>query len=152
MRQYKIYLCGPVASISPQEAVSWREYAKKKLIEYSNGLITGVCPMRNSKYLLMGQNTPEDDIVYSKHHIKRRCIWDVKDCDLTLVNVKGAPQRISMGTNIEVGSAVAYDKPIICCSDKDGQYDKDVLFSACIDYMYYDLDLAIHRCCDFLLP
>lgn len=149
---FKVYLCGPIASISPDEACTWRDYTRKRLLEVSKGNIIGVCPMRNSKYPTMGINTPKDDIVYSNMHIKRRCFWDVKDCDIVLVNVKGAPQRISMGTNLEIGYAVATDKPTICCSDEGGQYDKDVLFSACIDYMYHDLDLAIQRCCDFLLP
>jgi nucleoside 2-deoxyribosyltransferase len=153
MRQYKVYLSGPIASLSPAEALSWREYAKFFLSTQSDNQVIGICPMRHSTYKNTGRlDRKEIDILKDKQACYTRDKYDIKDCDLVFVNVIKPPDRISMGTNIEVGWADAFGKPIIAVSDKDGTYDKDLLFSATIDIMYYDLDIGLKRCIDFLLP
>jgi nucleoside 2-deoxyribosyltransferase len=153
MRQYKIYLSGPIASLSPDEAVTWRNYAQKYLQEYSSGKVIGICPMRNSNFTKGSKHGMTDDVVGNNDRIMKRCLFDVKDCDMTFVNVINAPARISMGTNIEVGFAIALGKPIYAATDKGSQYDKDVLFMGCVgDCMFYDLEIGLQRCCDFLLP
>lgn len=153
MRQYKIYLSGPIASLSPNEALSWRTYAQKFLSEKSNGEVIGVCPMRNSLYSKGSKIDMSDDVVGNSHRIKVRCAFDVKDCDLMFINVKNAPARISMGTCWELGAATVLEKTVVCVTDKGSQYEKDILFSASVDsFLYYDLDVGLQRCIDFLLP
>lgn len=162
MNPYKVYLSGPIASISPSEANSWRVYAEEKLKGLSGGKVIGINPVRHSSYVKqkqhthMNETTPvpsrDNDILQNKHACLVRDRWDVQNCDLVLINCMGAPERISMGTCIELGMASMVMKPVIVAVDKDDKYDTDLLFSACCDMKYYDLDIALQRCCDFLLP
>lgn len=152
-RQYKIYLSGPIASLSPDEAVTWRTFAQGVLRDYSGGQVLGICPMRNSNFVKGSHHGMTDDVVGNNDRIMKRCLYDVKDCDMMFVNVIDAPARISMGTNIEVGFAIALGKPIYAATEKGSQYAKDVLFMGCIgDCMFDDLTVGLQRCCDFLLP
>lgn len=152
MYRYKVYLSGPIASLTPAEATSWRAYAQKFLLEYSKGEVIGICPMRHSSFKKEHGHRREDDVLKDAHACYLRDKNDIKECNLMFVNVIDPPQRISMGTNIEIGWADAFGKPIICVANRDGMYDKDLLFRATIDNMYYDLDIGLRNCCDFLLP
>jgi len=153
MKQYKVYLSGPIASLSPSEALEWRVYARAFLKEYSNDQVIGICPMRHSTYKDTGRlDRKAVDILKDAAACYARDKNDIKECDLVFVNVMSPPERISMGTNIEVGWADAFGKPIIAAVDEGGVYEKDLLFRATVDIVYYDLQTSLKRCCDFLLP
>lgn len=159
---YRVYLSGPIASLSPQEANTWREYAEKELIKLSDGKIVGINPIRNSSYIKQKQHTHMtddsdvsvrmNDVLQTPKACMSRDFWDILHCDLILINCIGAPERISMGTCIEMGYGKALNKPIIVAVTEKDKYDTDLLFSACTDLKYRDLSIAIQRCCDYLLP
>jgi nucleoside 2-deoxyribosyltransferase len=107
-----VYLAGPITGASYGDSTDWREHARAQLAQSG---IVGVSPMRGKDYL-RGEGAVKD--AYAEHPlsaapgITARDRFDVRRCDLVLLNVLGA-ERVSIGSCIEVGWADAYRKPLI---------------------------------------
>lgn len=118
-----VYLAGPIAHLTYDEANAWRVEAVRVLSDFG---IRGRSPLRGKEFLQeRGIITLEayNDVMASDPGIVTRDRYDVMNCDLVLVNLLGAP-KVSCGTPVEYGWADAFRKPIITVIEDEGSpYD-----------------------------
>lgn len=129
-----IYLAGPIAGCTFDEAVDWRDYVKDQFPECDVR-----SPMRGKEFLksLQGKKNiitsqPEqyariaekavDAAVSSQHAIVVRDYWDVSQADIIIVNLLpsleiGTP---SVGTCFELAWAWKLQKPAIVAMQDEG--------------------------------
>lgn len=118
MREYFVYLSGPITGLSYDEAKGgWRYDLWKMLVERRElGRITLLSPMRKKEHLRgttsLAGDGPLADNGPSWKPIIARDYADVKRSDLMVANFTGAT-RVSIGTMIEFGFAVALGVPIL---------------------------------------
>lgn len=115
----KVYLCGPIAGLTADEAFSWREIAAD-MLEMRYGL-RAISPMRGkqvlrSKGVLGSGGHGEVDPLLTEHAIFKRDRNDVRTCDAMLANFINSP-KVSIGSMVEFGWADAWNKPIVCVTD-----------------------------------
>ncbi len=107
-----VYLAGKISGISNEDAVDWREYAKRFL---NHAGIDVRSPMRGKEFL-KGITFTHD--MYHIHPIAStsgvlaRDRYDVEHCDIALFNFAVYP-TIGRQTIIEIGWADMLRKPII---------------------------------------
>ena len=117
MKKY-VYLAGPIAGCTEEEATEWREYV---CTYFTHGII-GISPLR-CEPLKQGV-TYTDDGAPPKMWSAPRAIatknWlDTESCDLVLAYLPQElnDRRPSYGTVIEIGWAIGLRKPLIVVSD-----------------------------------
>lgn len=164
MREFKVYLAGPITGLTYGESTDWRVYAKQKLsqrvVETSQqreGVATGIhgySPMRGKDYLHeVGRitNKPYDDYVLSTGRgITERDRWDVRTADIVLANFLGA-EAISVGTVIELGWADAFRTPVAVAMEK-GNVHEHAILDELYGWRSDSLDEAIEVVKAVLLP
>ena len=121
MKKY-IYLAGPIAGCTQEEATEWRDDVQKSL---PHGII-GISPLR-CEPLKEGMRFTEDgatEKMWSDPRAIATKNWlDTESCDLVLAYLPKElnDRRPSYGTTIEIGWAIGLRKPLIVVSD-DVQY------------------------------
>ena len=118
MNKKFIYLAGPIAGCTREEAVEWREYVVSMLPH----AIVGISPLR-CEPLKEGMTYTEEG-ASPKMWADPRAIatknWlDTESCDLVLAYLPKElnDRRPSYGTVIEIGWAIGLRKPLIVVSD-----------------------------------
>ncbi len=114
MGQPKIYLAGPIKSLTYAEATDWRVEAREQLA--ARGM-DGFSPMRAKHFLrdslsISTDPTFYDNVIANPTAIVTRDRYDVMSCDMMLINVQGA-SAVSLGTAVEIGWADAFHKPMV---------------------------------------
>lgn len=125
MKEFLVYLAGPIAGTSFGECTDWRNSVIKQLP--SN--ITGLSPMRGRTELTHEKTitrTYEDQPLGSGKGITARDRNDVIRADLVLVNFLGATQ-VSIGTVIEIAWADLLRKPIVVAMEKGNPHEHAIL-------------------------
>ena len=119
----KIYLAGPIEQCSIDEIKLWRDYLKKRLLNYE--IIE-----------------PEKNLISSKE-IFRTNKRDVENADITFVFLpkKINERRPSYGTIFEISYAYTLDKEIIIVSDDEFVHSHPIMKE--IGNHFNDLDSAI---------
>ncbi len=114
MRDYTVYLAGPITGTSYETCTNWRAEVAKKLPSY----IHAVSPMRDKEYLSTERAISNDypTPLSCQKGITARDRFDVMSRDAILVNLLGA-ERVSIGTVMEIAWADAMRKPIIVCME-----------------------------------
>jgi nucleoside 2-deoxyribosyltransferase len=117
MRKY-IYLAGPIAGCTEEEATEWRD----DVINMLPHNIVGISPLR-CEPLEEGKTYTEEDAtpkMWSDPRAIATKNWlDTESCDLVLAYLpkKLNDKRPSYGTVIEIGWAIGLRKPLIVVSD-----------------------------------
>ena len=118
IRDRYVYLAGPIAGCTEEEATEWREY----VCTYFTHGIVGISPLRCEP--LKEGLTYTDDGATPKMWSDPRAIatknWlDTESCDLVLAYLPKElnDRRPSYGTVIEIGWAIGLRKPLIVVSD-----------------------------------
>lgn len=108
-----VYLAGPITGLSYGEATDWRDSFITRFSTNPDVKITS--PMRLKEHLAhvekFGPHGAEKG-VSSNRAVFGRDTWDVRNCDILLVNAKGCT-KASIGTAVEIGVAVEARKFII---------------------------------------
>lgn len=129
MTQKNVYLAGPIANCTFDEATNWRDYVCANLAPG----VKGVSPMRLKDWCARIEKietvdqyrrvTSEEEFLLSgeSHAICARDMFDVMNCDMVLMYLPKAmnERRPSWGTAIELGWASAFRKPIVLVTDDD---------------------------------
>jgi nucleoside 2-deoxyribosyltransferase len=113
----KVYLAGAITHHSYDGANGWREHVSERLEHCA------ICksPMRLKDHLKdVKKFGPHGTLsgISSNRAIFGRDSWDVRQCDIVLVNVKGL-EVASVGTLIEMGIAHAEGKLILLVIGED---------------------------------
>lgn len=118
----RIYLAGPMAGLTIDEANKWRQY----LANSYGGLFEFVNPCRDKEELrkhgAMTQFGYDDAFMCGNHAVFSRDTHDVLSCDGVLINFLGARQ-VSVGTIFEMGLAWGSRKPIVSVLEEGNPYD-----------------------------
>lgn len=140
MYKPKLYMAGPMAGLSYEEASAWREEARA-VLDHDFELIS---PCRNKESLRgrgkLGMHGYSDHFMCNDQTIFYRDTNDVISCDGLLVNFKDAP-FISIGTPFELGVAWTLRKPIVTVMPKGNCYHH-IFTVQCSTYIADTLDEA----------
>lgn len=109
---YSVYLAGPITGQTLEGAKDWRAIAREYLAAFG---VHTYDPLRGKAYLnsIIGENGTygdQYDTVHpmsSGHGITHRDRWDVRRADLVFVNLVPAPEKVSIGTVMEIAWADA---------------------------------------------
>jgi nucleoside 2-deoxyribosyltransferase len=145
----KVYLAGPIAGKSYEEAMDWRLAAYHYFSGYG---ITSYSPMRAKDGLkgtkvLSGVDYPEEGPLSSRA-MYRRDLHDVRTADVVLVNLTGA-DRVSIGTMIEIGYAVAQGKYIVVVMESDNIH-QHLFITESASLICKTLDAALDWICEVM--
>ena len=145
MRDYLVYLSGPITGLDYEGCTDWREYAT----EAFPGHIQGVSPMRAKRYL---QSTGPISAHYGAYAdlpltrgrgLNARNRFDIRRADALLVNLLGAT-RVSIGSVMEVALANELKVPVIAAIEPDDlNLHASSMLLDCVDFLYHSLDEAI---------
>lgn len=118
-----VYLSGPITGQNYQEArYGWRKYVAERL---SPG-IKALSPMRHEGHLAEVFGSLEKE--YPEHFFSQPRVLvekdrlDIERSDIILVNLLEA-NRVSIGTMVEIGIAVALGKKIVLCVHRGSMHD-----------------------------
>lgn len=112
MKQYEIYLAGPMKGLTWKEANKWR----KRMSFSLSPKIHTLSPLRACEINNQPIDSAEDDLIKNTEAINIRDYNDVKRCDLVLVNLLDAHEK-SVGTIMEIAWAQVLRKPIVIIFD-----------------------------------
>lgn len=163
----RVYLCGPMAANTPEQANGWRDTATGLLIPAG---FTVINPMRDVRDVepgkLLGtdaearlETTPEGKVNIMKG-IVARDRFDVKHTDAILANFtdigmayartedgfERSIQIPSTGSDCELAWAVAYDKIIVMVAPQKNHYREHPFTASIADIAFETLEPA----CDWL--
>lgn len=146
-----VYLCGPIYGLSWDGATDWREAAARVLAEKG---ITALSPLRGKQYLkeeraLKGNY--EQFPLSSDRGLTTRDHWDVKRCDVVLINFLGA-ERVSIGSIFEIAWAWAYRKPVVLAMEAEGNVHDYPMVRECVGYRVDHLGDALGIVISLLIP
>lgn len=144
-----VYLAGPIANLTFDEANAWRLYAIEYLAD--NG-IRGCSPLRGKEFLReVGIITIDsyNQAIASDDGIVARDRYDVRNSNLVLTNLLGA-EKVSCGTPTEYGWADAFGTPMITVMETEGSpYDHSFIRSLS-GYRVETLDEGLQICVTLL--
>lgn len=141
VRNYHVYLAGPITGLDFAGATDWRKIAKSKL--EGNAGIKALSPMRFMDYL--ARETDLDAMGYDNHvlstprGIMTRDRFDCVRADVVLVNFLGAT-RVSIGTVMEIGWADLSRIPIVCCMEPKGNPHDHAMITEAIGFRVANLE------------
>lgn len=125
MKDFYMYLAGPMSSLKIKEAKGWREYVRQHLPENVHCL----SPLRNQ---VGKKETTRIHSEYSKSlfcnskSITTRDRNDLLRSDIVFVNLLGA-KRVSIGTCIEFGQADIARKIVVTVMDENNIHKHPIL-------------------------
>lgn len=152
MRDFLLYLAGPIAGCTYGECTDWRKYVASKLPPH----IHGVSPMRGKEFL---EKKMKKQVLGSEYAESPLCLVpgvtcrdrnDVFRADAVLVNLLGA-KKVSIGTMIELGWADASRRPIILVMEP-GNVHENLLVRGVSGFVVDNLDDAIAVAVTVLSP
>lgn len=112
-----VYLAGPIAGLTFQDAAGWRETAIVYLRTFG---VQGKSPMRGKEHLRhitsFTNQGYEENPVSSQKGIVTRDRFDVRTSDMVLMNCQCA-NKLSVGTAVELGWADAFRVPVVLVAD-----------------------------------
>ena len=142
MKKY-VYLAGPIAGCTEEEATEWREYV---CTYFTHGII-GIYPLR-CEPLKEGLTYTEDGAtpkMWSDPRAIATKNWlDTESCDLVLAYLPKElnERRPSYGTTIEIGWAIGLRKPIILVTN-DEYLTEHPLIKANVNWVFQDFENAL---------
>jgi nucleoside 2-deoxyribosyltransferase len=140
MKEYLIYLAGPITGMSYEGTTDWRQLVRRKLPPHFHTL----SPMRGKGYLAGEKVIVKKDygnVLSTPLGIVNRDRNDVSRCDLVFINYLGS-EKVSIGTAIEIGWANAWNKPIVIVMEKDNINDHKMI-QGITNYIFTDLGEAV---------
>ena len=138
-----VYVGGPIAGMTLQEATEWRIEVCNKLADHDIGarfpVLNAVKP--TEVYNTQGYDT---SALVKPRGIIMNDRWCVQNSDLILMNLLNS-KRVSIGSMVEYGWADAYRKPIVTVMKLDGNNPHDHAFVKELSgFIVEDLEEAVH--------
>jgi len=151
MRDFLVYLAGPIAGLTYDGGQSWRDYVSAHLPQE----IRGISPLRGKAQRLARagviHDSYEDNPLASQHGLTTRDRFDCSRCDAVFMNLLGAT-NVTIGTMIEVGWADAFRKPLILIMEPKGNIHDHPMVRDCAGFRVDSLESGIAVCAAILMP
>ena len=109
---HKIYCSGHISGLTYKGCTDWY----KELQSHINSNIMLLAPMRFKQFLNTGeiiQGTYEHELFGTTSSIYTRDIMDVRNCDMVVANLDLLPNKVSIGTVVEIAVAVELRIPVV---------------------------------------
>lgn len=148
-----VYLSGPMAGLTQDQAQNWRSQVKHRLEPYIECLdpMRGiVIPKGKTLKPHYGQSTAKlDKRVDGSKYALTRDFLDTKRSDLILVNLLEA-DKISIGTVMEIAWAYALQIPIVVALPLDNNVHNHCLINSSISVVVHSLNDLVEAALDLL--
>lgn len=147
MTRGTIYLSGPITGCYYDNVVTWRERARALFgPEY-----TVLSPMRGKDFLDTGERIEDsykqpDNPLSTQKGIMTRDYNDTTRCDVMLVYLAEQPDRVSVGTVIEIAWAFAHRKPVVAVMGSGANIHDHAMVREAIGYVVGSLEEAVRLC------
>lgn len=151
-KEFYVYLCGPMAQTTPENANGWRLHAYDRLAPHG---ITVVSPMREKEMLEQGTIMGVDYARYGDvpelraQSIYARDTYDVSHANLVLANftdlakAQSGEDIPSLGSDWEMGYAAALGITIAMVAPPDNYYRRHPFSLAGVSIIFDELDPAL---------
>ena len=143
----RVYLAGPIAGLTYDDALDWRAQAATDLARYG---IEALSPMRAKDALVDRtistnyRDYAKSGPFYTSRGIITRDYNDVKRSDVLLVNLLGLRKQTT-GTVMELGWAFAMQKPTVVVIEPSGNvHDSHPMLVETFDFRVATMEEAIH--------
>lgn len=136
-----IYLAGPIKDCDKGQANDWRTRIQSAL---PNGVV-GISPLRCEPLIGKTYKATYTDVRFgTASAITAKNRFDTLNCDMVLAYLPKELTNIrpSVGTTLELGWAMAIEKPIILVTD-DPAYSEHPLIQRKVDWIVDDFDTAL---------
>jgi nucleoside 2-deoxyribosyltransferase len=152
MSKPKVYLAGPIAGLTYDEAEEWRRTVKYAL----EPLVDCFCPLRSHDFLRQGGvinsgKNYDHNALTSDRGIMTRDHNDCKNSDLVFVNLIGST-KASVGTAMEVAWCYAYRKPVVVVMEDHGNPHDHPMMREAFGYRVSNIADAINITLSVLFP
>ena len=150
MRDFLVYLAGPISGLSFDGAQDWRTYASRKFPKE----IRGISPLRCKESLRdkgIITNSYPDSPLTTDRGITARDRQDCTRADALLVNLLGA-KFASPGTSIEFGWADAHRIPTVVVMEPSGNPYEHPMIRELTGFRVSTLDEGIEVIESLLMP
>lgn len=149
MKNYLIYLAGPITGLNFDESVNWRQYVMDNL----DPAIKGLSPLRKKEYLknqgdLVGSYN--DWPLSTQRGIYARDRFDCHRADVVLVNLLDA-KIVSIGTVMEIAWAAQNNTPLVLIMEQGNIHEHPMINEAC-PFIVDNLDEGIGIVHALLVP
>jgi len=154
MKNYLVYLAGPITGVSFDGATDWRDqFADGLNSGFGAGQIEALSPLRGKHYLAGVDSIAasyENIVLSSARGITTRDYNDCKRADLIVVYLLGAT-KVSIGTVMEIAWAKAFQKPVVAIMEEGNLHDHPMI-NECVGFRVGSLAEAIDITKVTLLP
>lgn len=144
MREYLVYLAGPITGLTYNGCTEWRAQVRDTVPAH----IKTLSPLRGKQRLReitnggpILDNYPDNPLTTAKG-ITTRDQNDVRRSDAILVNLLGT-KTVSIGTVMEIAWAKAYNVPVILVMEKQGNLHDHSMINESIGYRVETLEHGI---------
>lgn len=146
----RVYLAGPIGTLTFDGANEWRERASEYLEDRG---IEALSPLRGKRALVnhgvLGHSGyPALGPLFSDRGITTRDRNDAMTCDVLLVNLLGT-SKVSLGTVMEIAWADSIRTPIVCAMLPGNVHDHAML-RECVGFFTGTLNEALEVTCRIL--
>lgn len=149
---YKVYLSGPISSLSYDKAIGWTNYAKDQLSDHG---IVGYKPLRGKEFLkdvtemhAMGYSV---NPMSTPKGVFARDRYDVESSDAMLINLLDA-QRVSIGTMFEMAWAHMLHVPMVLIMEDGNNMHEHIFVTESAGHRVNNIDDGISLIKSILLP
>ncbi len=152
-----IYLAGPISGQSYEEArFGWRKTYAELVHNRPYDHMKCVSPMRADEFLAdidkIEGSYPELHPMATSAGIVTRDHNDVYNCDLMVACFIEDGGRASLGTAVEFGWAMAYNKPIIMIAGEDNEHRVHPMLKRMAGFIVETLEEAAYLSVKLLTP
>lgn len=147
----KVYLAGPISSLTLDEANDWRRIANLELLQAG---ITCFSPLRGKSFLAdvgpLGSHGYSQHPLSTDRGVMTRDRFDCMRADVILANFLDA-ERISVGTVMEIAWADAARIPVVAVMEPGNVHEHCMLDEA-IGFRVSTLDAGLDLVKSILIP
>ena len=153
MIQGGVYLCGPIAGCTYEEArYGWR----RDLADMFEKGIPVLSPMRQEGHLAevsgpIGTFAPDRKAIATQRAIVAKDKLDLHQCSIVVANFLGA-ESVSIGSVAEIGYASAIGKPIVVVMEPTGNIHDHLFIREMADIRVESIDEAADVVNALLIP
>jgi nucleoside 2-deoxyribosyltransferase len=141
LNKYKVYLAGPIAGLTFDDAQDWRADVTEMLAPQ----IECYSPLRNKQFLRdhgvisTGQYTSP---MATDRGIMTRDHWDCQTSDAIFCNLLGTT-KVTIGTVMEIAWAFSYRKPLVVVMERNNNLHDHPMIREAIGYRTDSMNEAI---------
>lgn len=140
----KVYLSGPIAGLTFNEATIWRHFVTAELEDWVEILdpMRGCVPVEDGDTAMAMSVSFVDEALSTDRGIMTRDYNDTKNSDLIFINLLGA-KKASVGTAMELAWAYDMQIPVIVVMETEGNPHEHPMMREAMSYRVDTLERGV---------